>query len=427
MCWQTKLPTILQGLQNGELANDAHDNVPYGSPDAVELARGLTSSLLRYHRWRVDGQLDDQPTHGALVALAHGPTEGVPGWVLQRHGGGVGSSKEPPGPTLRGCSAVSDVVAWVTGSHGTVLRTEDGGASWIDISPNGHGNLEFRDVHAVNEHYAVILSIGFGEASRILRTKDGGANWDTLFINQEERAFYNFLDFYDDQKHGIAFSDTIDGCFRIITTNDGGESWHVVPQTSLPRALEHEGAFAASGKNMALRAGGLAWIGMGASAGQARVLRSVDYGCSWQVSTTPIGSGPSAGIFSLAFQDSKHGVAVGGDYQLEDETVDNVAVTADGGVSWQLASATDGFRSVVTYINVAARTLLLALGPSGGEVSEDNGGSWNSLQTPWRGLHTYSQADGAIRGFAAGVGGAIAALLPAETGMTPLKAGLSRL
>lgn len=380
----------------------------------MELAHGLASSLLRYQRSHTNENLGSRETCRALVALAHGPTDGLAGWTLQRRGAGVGSSHGPPGPTFRGCSAVSDHVGWVTGSHGSVLRTTDGGASWIDVSPHGLGDLDFRDVHAFSEHDAVILSIGFGESSRILRTGDGGSSWATMFINKEEGAFYNFLGFYDDRQHGIAFSDTVDGCFRIITTSDGGANWHVVPQGSLPPALEHEGAFAASGKNMALRAGGLAWIGMGASAGHARVLRSVTYGQSWQISTTPIRSGPSAGIFSLTFCDCQNGVAVGGDYQLEDEAV-NVAVTADGGISWELAAATGGFRSVAAYIDTPAGTLLLALGPSGADVSKDNGRSWMAMQTPWRGLHTYSQGEGAARGFAAGAGGGIAGLGLVET------------
>jgi hypothetical protein len=40
--WRTALPRILRGLQRGTLANDTADNVPYGSPDAVALARVAT-------------------------------------------------------------------------------------------------------------------------------------------------------------------------------------------------------------------------------------------------------------------------------------------------------------------------------------------------------------------------------------------------
>jgi hypothetical protein len=50
----------LAGLQRGTLANDAAENVPYGSPDTVELAAGLASSLLR------------RPTAGARELLSAG-------------------------------------------------------------------------------------------------------------------------------------------------------------------------------------------------------------------------------------------------------------------------------------------------------------------------------------------------------------------
>ena len=47
----------------------------------------------------------------------------------------------PTGVTarLRGLSAVSDRVAWASGSGGTVLRTVDGGRSWQPVGPPGAG------------------------------------------------------------------------------------------------------------------------------------------------------------------------------------------------------------------------------------------------------------------------------------------------
>ena len=86
-----------------------------------------------------------------------------------------------------------------------------------------------------------------------------------------------------------------------------------------------------------VKEGGHCWVGMGANAGVARVLYSGDFGGSWTVAVTPIESGPSAGIFSLDFEDDcLHGVAVGGDYALEDEAGKCVAVTDDGGGTWEL-------------------------------------------------------------------------------------------
>ena len=44
----------------------------------------------------------------------------------------------------------------------------------------------------------------------------------------------------------------------------------------------------------------------------------------------------SSGIFSLAFQDAKNGIAVGGDYaHPESSDLPNVLITADGGKTWQ--------------------------------------------------------------------------------------------
>ena len=67
---------------------------------------------------------------------------------------------------LRGVSAVSDTVAWASGANGTVLRTADGGASWTKLAVPDADKLDFRDVDAVSESTAWILSIGDGPASR---------------------------------------------------------------------------------------------------------------------------------------------------------------------------------------------------------------------------------------------------------------------
>jgi hypothetical protein len=71
---------------------------------------------------------------------------------------------------------------------------------------------------------------------------------------------------------------------------------------ALPTALPNEGAFAASGTNIALFGKTHAWIGTGAAA-KARVLRTADRGRTWQVADTPLAAGSSTGIFSIAFRD----------------------------------------------------------------------------------------------------------------------------
>jgi photosystem II stability/assembly factor-like uncharacterized protein len=248
---------------------------------------------------------------------------------------------------LRGVSAVSDRIAWASGTESTVLRTTDGGKTWKKLRVTTEP-LDFRDIDAVDARTAYLLSIGNGAASRIYKTTDAGATWTLQFKNDDPKAFYDAMSFWD-RNHGIVFGDSIDGQFCIMTTENGGRNWVRVAANDLPPALENEGAFAASGTNIAVFGKSHAWIGTGAGA-KARVLHTADRGRTWKIADTPLVAGASAGIFSIAFRDAQHGIIVGGDYRKEDEAVDNLAVTEDGGVTWTLVKGLSGFRSVVGYV-----------------------------------------------------------------------------
>ena len=281
----------------------------------------------------------------------------------------------PTGSTarLRGLSAVSANVAWASGSAGTVLRTIDRGATWQQVGPPGTATLQFRDIEAFDADRAVILSIGPGGDSRIYVTSDAGQHWTLAFVNDDPNAFYDCMTFFD-KRRGLALSDPPDGVkFRIISTSDGGQSWHVVDPGGMPPALPGEFAFAASGQCITTAGGRDAFFGTGGDA-VSRVFRSGDSGRTWQVSTTPIRSGPSAGIFALAFRGQQHGLAVGGDFTTPTLAPDSLALTADGGTTWQLAAdAPDEYRSGAAWITGRDA---VAVGPSGSDASFDGGQTW---------------------------------------------------
>src|SRR4029453_14275544 len=157
---------------------------------------------------------------------------------------------QPSGVTarLRGVSAVSDRVAWASGSAGSVLRTGDGGKTWQPMNIPGADKLDFRDIDAVGDQIAYVLSIGSGDSSRIYKTIDGGRTWTLQFTNTDPKAFFDAMAFWDADR-GIAFSDSIDGRLVILRTDTGGRVWTRVPTEGLPPALDNEGAFAASGTN----------------------------------------------------------------------------------------------------------------------------------------------------------------------------------
>jgi photosystem II stability/assembly factor-like uncharacterized protein len=323
-----------------------------------------------------------------------------PQWTLQSSGSVA---------RLRGVSAVNASVAWASGAGGTVLRTADGGATWQRLQVTTD-QLDFRDIDAIDSRVAYALSIGNGPASRIYKTTNAGASWTLQFRNDDQKAFYDAMSFWD-ADHGVVIGDSIDGKFCLLVTDNGGKDWTRVPASLLPPALENEGAFAASGTNIAVYGKTHAWIGTGA-ASRARVLRTSDGGRSWRIAETPISAGPSAGIFSIAFRDAKHGVVVGGDYKRENEAVNNLAVTNDGGATWTLVKGLSGFRSVVAYATVSGRArkqMLIALGPSGGDYSTDDGRAWLSLPGP--GFDTLSISRSGDVGWAAGADGKIGKLL----------------
>src|ERR1044072_4544239 len=205
---------------------------------------------------------------------------------------------------LRGVSAVSEQVAWASGAGATVLRTEDGGLTWQKLNVTTEA-LDFRDIDAIDAQTAYAMSIGNGPASRIYKTSDAGKTWNLQFKNDDPKAFLDAMSFWD-ANHGLAFGDSVDKQFYILTTADGVSTWSRVPTTNLPPAQANEGAFAASGTNTALFGKSHAWIGTGAAT-KSRVLRTSDGGRTWQIADPPLASGPSTGIFSIAFRDAKNG------------------------------------------------------------------------------------------------------------------------
>src|ERR1700683_4519231 len=83
--------------------------------------------------------------------------------------------------SLRGVSAVSRQVAWASGTHGTYLRTLDGGRPGGAGQVPAGGALDFRGVVAFSSDEAFLMSAGPGEQSRIYHSSDSGRHWQLQF------------------------------------------------------------------------------------------------------------------------------------------------------------------------------------------------------------------------------------------------------
>ncbi len=320
---------------------------------------------------------------------------------------------------LRGIHAVGNGVAWASGAHGTVLRTEDSGFVWQQCKvPEGADTLDFRSVWAWDAKTALVMSSGAGRESRLYKTTDGCVTWKLLYTNHESDGFWDGLAFAD-EKNGFLLGDPVKGNFVLLRTADGGEHWTAVRTRDLNIGDEKLGAFAAS--NSALALGGpkvagvpMPWFatsGVSGGAGPfvyagsvtcaAEVLQKNPSSClsrEWHFAKAGVpvaGGASSAGVFSLAFRqdasgNSTHAVAVGGDYS-HPAAVNRTAAYLDVKAgSWLPATKLPhGYRSAVAWD--AADNVWIAVGPNGSDVSYDDGKTWsalgddgfNAISLPW--------------------------------------------
>jgi photosystem II stability/assembly factor-like uncharacterized protein len=315
----------------------------------------------------------------SLIAAAQSTAHSGP-WELEESGSSAG---------LRGIHAVGGGVVWASGSGGTVLRSEDTGYLWQQCAPvPGASKLDFRGIWAWDAQNVLVLSSGPGDQSRLYRTTDGCNSWKLIFTNPDVTGFWDGLLFLDAQ-HGVLYGDPPQDAgrtnhvrFDLLVTHDGGNTWS--PADEL-QALPGESLFAAS--NSAMTSSGVQiWLGTS----KARVLRSKAL-AGWQSAQPPLASGnDSSGVFSVAFRDQRHGIAVGGDYRKPGETAGTAAYTSDGGEHWSAAGKPPhGYRSAVAWDE--KDLAWITVGSNGSDISYDDGetwqwldsGNWNALSLPW--------------------------------------------
>ncbi|MCL7764624.1 oxidoreductase [Polaribacter sp. Z014] len=199
------------------------------------------------------------------------------------------------------------------------------------------------------------------------------------YTENHEKVFYDALQFFDDNLHGIAVGDPTENCASILLTSDGGDSWHKIPCANLPEFKEGEAFFAASNTNIKT-IGSTVWIASGGK--KARILKSDDFGNTWQIFETPIiqGNGPQ-GIYSIDFTDKNNGIIMGGDYSNPSENKANKAITKDSGRTWTLVAngQEPNYKSCVQYVPNTNGLEIFAVGKTGVSFSNNGGLSWTEV------------------------------------------------
>jgi hypothetical protein len=143
----------------------------------------------------------------------------------------------PSTADLRGIDSVGNGIAWASGSDGTVLRTVDGGKSWVRCAtPPGAEGLDFRGVQAFDADTAIVMSSGKGPLSRLYKTRDGCRTWTLVITNPDAEGFWDAVRFRSiaqspnhqlsvDKALGVLLGDPVNGEFALFVTADGGSTW----------------------------------------------------------------------------------------------------------------------------------------------------------------------------------------------------------
>jgi photosystem II stability/assembly factor-like uncharacterized protein len=295
--------------------------------------------------------------------------------------------------SLRGIDVLSDKIAWASGSEGTVLLTTDGGTTWKNCArPKGGEKLDFRGVQGFDAQTAVVMASGKGALSAIYKTVDSCATWTKVFDNPDPTGFFDSVKRVT-SKQLYLMGDPVDGKFAMFFSDDAGDHWYTTDDPGR-ESLKGDGAFAASNSSI-LAVGPYLFFGTGATETAAPSVYYTRPKClkpneacaiEWVKSSVPMQPGvATSGVFSLAGRTITNqrgamkvvAVAVGGDYAKP--AVAGAAFTVDGGANWQPAvKPPAGYRSSVAY--VSAMGAFIAAGPTGTDVSRDDGKTWSPLR-----------------------------------------------
>jgi photosystem II stability/assembly factor-like uncharacterized protein len=218
----------------------------------------------------------------------------------------------PQGSPLRGVSFTDPNTGTAVGHSGSIIRTEDGGATWVHQTSGTTNHLLEVFFTDANTGTAV------GNGGTILRTTDGGATW----VSQASGTY--------EELAGVWFTDantgTVVGLYgTILRTTDGGATWG--SQTSGTSDDLSGVCFTDANTGTAVGNGGT-------------ILRTMDGGAAWARQT----SGTNSDLLGVSFTDEYAGTVVG--------LYGTILRTTDGGATWvSEASGTSEWLSGVSFFD----------------------------------------------------------------------------
>jgi photosystem II stability/assembly factor-like uncharacterized protein len=282
---------------------------------------------------------------GATRTLLRSTDNGRSFWSVQQPAGLTATQ-----PFNRVAFAANAPVGYAVATSGTIIKSTDGGASWIKLTPpaSTQSLLDIHIIDLVGDQVAVV-----GNGGTFWRTGDGGATWSVESLGTADQL--QSVHFVNPQ---LGF---VGAAGRVYRTADGGQSWLAVPTASHPWLFNPSarniafwdtarGVLVTGGSEPQFTAdGGLTWTnaaapdwrvmsnlfllpgGLGYAVGNSgAVMKTNDYGASWTPASGSEGQPPF-----LASWDFRAISTVGASTAFFFGTSGIAARTNDGGQTFQ--------------------------------------------------------------------------------------------
>ena len=296
--------------------------------------------------------------------------------------------QSPVNITLRYLFFVDSLTGWAAGEAGTIIRTTDGGDSWV--VQNSTVQTFIMDIFFVDENlgWALTLKDVFPFNSVILKTTNGGDEWSAENFPDSSKLIRTI--FFFDSLNGFV------GGSYIAYTSDGGHNWieadidsNMVSNFPVYKFnfLNRQFGYACGGR---IDVAGVVW-------------RTTNYGLSWNA------QGISADeVFDIFIFDSLNAITLSGDpeglYPIAKIT------TTNSGETWNneelpyfgLSFAID-FRTYNEGWSASGYKFLL---------TTNRGETWEEFETPDSSIVYDVQFTDARTGYAVGENGVILKLDP---------------
>ncbi len=176
-----------------------------------------------------------------------------------------------------------------------VVRTDDGGTTWYNVTPQGATQLGYSATYDFLDelHGWVLISDPSNPlVGTLYRTADGGVSWKTSTVNFTS---HNIL--FIDQKNGWAMADLGAGAgsmgIAVYQTTDGGDTW-TQTYTNDPNQTGAGDSLPLGGikDGMSILDMKTAWIGgVTYSPGTIYLYQTKDAGHTWALSPVPVPNG----------------------------------------------------------------------------------------------------------------------------------------